>query len=335
MQPAAKPRILSGIQPSGILHLGNYFGAIAQHLELQHAHPGECLYFIADYHALTTLRDADALRANVQDVARTYLALGLDPQKATLFRQSDVPEVTELTWLLSTVTGVGLLERAHSYKDKVANNIRPSVGLFTYPILMAADIVLYRSTHVPVGKDQLQHIEMAQDMVTHFNQAFCPDAPVLQRPEPRLSKYPYVPGIDGRKMSKSYGNTITLFLSGKKLRKRVGQIVTDSTEFGQPLPLKTCTVYKFLELFYTPKELEDIAEYYRTGRRDGEPFGYGHAKKLLIERMTSHFADARVRYEQLVKAPEEVENVLREGAVRARKLARATIADCKRACGLL
>ncbi len=335
MQPVAKPRILSGIQPTGILHLGNYFGAIAQHLELQHTYPGECLYFIADYHALTTVRDPAALREYVLDVARTYLALGLNPDKALLFRQSDVPEVAELTWLLSAVTGMGLLERAHSYKDKLANGIKPSVGLFTYPILMAADILLYRSTHVPVGKDQLQHVEMAQDMATYFNQAFCPEKPVLVRPESRLSKYPYVPGIDGRKMSKSYGNTVTLFLSGKQLRKRVGQIVTDSTEFGQPLPLETCTVYRFLELFHSKAELERIAEYYKTGRRDGEPFGYGHAKKLLIERMTSHFAEARERYAHLQKAPDEVEAVLRRGAQQARTLARATIEDCKRACGLL
>ena len=298
-------------------------------------HAGECFYFIADYHARTTMRDAAALREHVVDVARTYLALGLDPQKATLFRQSDVPEVTELAWMLSTVTGMGLIERAHSYKDKLQNNIRPSVGLFTYPILMAADILIYDANVVPVGKDQLQHIEMTQDMATYFNQAFCPENPVLIRPEPRLSKFPYVPGIDGRKMSKSYGNTITLFMSGKQLRKRVGQIVTDSTEFGQPLPRETCTVYKFLELFYTADELEDIAGYYRTGQRDGQPFGYGHAKKVLIERMTSHFAEAHTRYQELVKNPDEVEQVLTQGAARARKLARTTIDKCKRACGLM
>ncbi len=206
---SSTPRVVSGIQPSGVLHLGNYFGAIRQHLELQHRYPGQALYFIADYHALTTLHDADKLRANVVDAAITYLALGLDPERALLFRQSDVPEVTELAWLLATVTGMGLLERAHSYKDKLANNITPSVGLFFYPVLMAADILAYDGTFVPVGKDQLQHVEMAQDMATHFNEHT--KQSVLVRPEPLTSAAPTVPGLDGRKMSKSYDNAIDLF----------------------------------------------------------------------------------------------------------------------------
>ncbi len=275
--PAATPRVLSGIQPSGILHLGNYFGAIRQHIALQDSHPNQALYFIADYHALTTLRDPDQLRANVFDAAVTYLALGLDPGRAMLFRQSDVPEVTELAWLLATVTGMGLLERAPSYKDKLANGITPSVGLFYYPVLMSADILAYDGTLVPVGKDQLQHVEMAQDMATHFNEAYGRDPAVLVRPEPLQARAGVVPGIDGRKMSKSYDNTLPLFETGKPLRKRVGQIVTDSTPLGEPLPFATCNVAALLQLFSSETELAEIKAWYAAGRRDGAPFGYGHA----------------------------------------------------------
>ncbi len=333
---AARPtRVLSGIQPSGELHLGNYFGAIAQHIELQARHPGECFYFIADYHALTTVRDPAALRAHVHDVAVTYLALGLDPDKALLFRQSDVPEVTELTWLLSCVTGMGLLERAHSYKDKVAKGIRPSVGLFTYPVLMASDILIYDATLVPVGKDQVQHVEMTQDMATHFNQAFaCHERPCLLRPEVLLSPTPYVPGLDGAKMSKSYGNTIPLFLAGKKLRKLVGRIVTDSTPLGQPLDPDRCNVFALLRLFLPDDELARAADWYRAGARDGTPFGYGHAKRLLADAIEAHFAPARARRDALLADPDRVEAVLRASAARARAVARATLERCQAACGL-
>ncbi|MCA9689568.1 MAG: tryptophan--tRNA ligase, partial [Myxococcales bacterium] len=285
MNAQANERVLSGVQPSGRLHLGNYFGAIRQHIDLQDEFPGECFYFIADYHALTTIQDADLLREYVREVAITYLALGLDPDRALLFRQSDVPEVTELTWLLATVTGKGLIDRGHSYKDKVARGLPSSVGLWTYPVLMAADILIYGSSLVPVGKDQVQHIEMAQDMATHFNQAYAKDEPALRRPEFRLSSSPYVPGIDGQKMSKSYDNTIDIFLAGKALRKRVGQIVTDSTPFGAPLDPEQCNVYAMLALFCDPAEREAIAGYYRAGERDGAPFGYGHAKQLLAAKI--------------------------------------------------
>jgi len=327
------PRVLSGIQPSGIIHLGNYFGAIRQHIAFQEKYPDQALYFIADYHALTTLRDPEVLRANVFESAVTYLALGLDPGRAMLFRQSDVPEVTELAWLLATVTGMGLLERAHSYKDKLANNITPSVGLFYYPVLMAADILAYDGTLVPVGKDQLQHVEMAQDMATHFNEAY---GPVLVRPEPVPAKAATVPGLDGRKMSKSYGNTLPLFESGKKLRKLVGQVVTDSTPLGEPLPFATCNVAALLRLFCDDAELAQLESWYRAGRRDDAPFGYGHAKLLLAEKIDSHFSAARIRRERLL-TPEgraEVENVLTRSAARARVLAQQTLERCRRACGL-
>ncbi|MCB9749339.1 MAG: tryptophan--tRNA ligase [Myxococcales bacterium] len=330
-----RQRVLSGIQPSGLIHLGNYFGAIQQHMELQHEFPGECLYFIADYHALTTVHDAEALRTHVFDLAATYLAMGLDPDKALLFRQSDVPEVTELTWLLATVTGMGLLERAVSYKDKVTQGLTASVGLFTYPILMAADILAYDSTMVPVGKDQVQHVEMTRDMATHFNEAYgSKRKPALTLPRYRLSHAPYVPGIDGRKMSKSYGNTIWVFRAGKALRKRVGQIVTDSTPMGEPLDPDNSVVFDLFKLFASEAEQAEVAGYFRAGARDGQPFGYGHAKQLLAAKIDAHFADARARYAELQANPERVEDVLRQSAAKARALARATVDRCKRACGL-
>ena len=329
-------RVLSGIQPSGVIHLGNYFGAIQQQIALQHEFPGECFYFIADYHALTTLRDAPALRQNIFDVALTYLACGLDPDKALLFRQSDVPEVTELTWLLATVTNMGLLERAVSYKDKAEAGHKRSVGLFLYPALMAADILIYQSTLVPVGKDQIQHVEMTQDMATYFNESFpiAGETPVLRRPEWRLSKAPYVPGVDGRKMSKSYGNTLPLFESGKKLKKLVGGVVTDSTALGEPLTVEGNNVYALLELFCEADELAQIRGFFEAGARDGQPFGYGHAKQLLAGKIEAHFAEARARREHYLAHPEEVEAVLQRSAQKARVVARETVDACKRACGL-
>ena len=325
-------RILSGIQPSGTKHLGNYFGAMVQYIQLQHEFPGECFIFIADFHALTTVHDAAEMRRSVFDLAATYLALGLDPEKATLFRQSDVPEVTELAWLLATVTGMGLLERATSYKDKVDNGIKPSVGLFTYPVLMAADILIYQATTVPVGKDQIQHIEMAQDMATHFNQTYGVEC--LRRPEARMSKTPYVPGTDGKKMSTSYGNTLPLFATGKKLKKLLGKIVTDSKSLGEPLDPSTCNVFAMIRLFASPDELERIAGYYAAGARDGEPFGYGHAKMILQDHIERHFAPARDKLAKYEAEPQLVEDVLQRCAERARATARITLDACKRACGL-
>jgi len=275
------------------------------------------------------------LRASVRELAVTYLALGLDPEKATLFRQSDVPEVTELAWLLATVTGMGLLERAHGYKDKVAKGITSSVGLFTYPVLMAADILIYDAALVPVGKDQIQHVEMTQDMATHFNQTYGKGTALLQRPEFRLSEAPYVTGTDGQKMSTSYGNTLPLFESGKRLKKLVGGIVTDSTELGTPLDPERCNVFALLKLFASAEELERIAGDYRAGSRDGEPFGYGHAKLVLAEHIDRHFSEARARREELLAHPERVEAVLQRGAARARATARATLERCRRACGLI
>ncbi|MCR9159385.1 MAG: tryptophan--tRNA ligase [Nannocystaceae bacterium] len=328
------PRLVSGIQPSGELHLGNYFGAIAQFVKLQEEYAGNCFVFIADYHALTTVRDADTLRTAVFDVAATYLSLGLDPEKVTLFRQSDVNEHVELSWLLATVTGTGLLERAHSYKDKVAKGIRPSVGLFYYPVLMAADILIYDASVVPVGKDQVQHIEMAQDMATHFNEAFGGGQNTLRRPEYQLSPVAKVPGLDGEKMSKSYDNTIPIFLSGKKLKKRVAQVVTDSKSLGDPLDPDTCNVFALLKLFVHGDELEQLEGWYRSGARDGQPFGYGHAKQILAAKIDAHFADARAKYEAHQADRSQVEAVLQAGAERARTVARATMDRVRKASGL-
>ena len=243
--------------------------------------------------------------------------------------------MTELTWLLATVTGMGLLERAHSYKDKVAKGIKPNVGLFTYPVLMASDILIYDSTIVPVGVDQVQHIEMAQDMAGHFNQTYGSGSDLLRRPEARLSTTPKVPGTDGEKMSTSYGNTIPLFESGRKLRKLLGKIVTDSTPLGEPLDPERCNVFALLKLFSDDDELERLASWYRAGARDGQPFGYGHAKILLADKIESHFAPAREKMAHYEAHPDEVEAVLVAGAERARPIARATLDRCKRACGLL
>lgn len=321
-------RILSGVQPSGELHLGNYFGAIVQHLALQAQ--GDAFYFIADYHALTTIQDAARLRELTRDVAATYLALGLDPTKATFFRQSDVPEVHELTWMLQVVTGMGLLERAHAYKDKVARGIRATVGLFTYPALMAADILIYRSNLVPVGQDQVQHVEIAQDMAQSFNAAFGGD--VLVRPEARLSEAPRVPGTDGQKMSKSYGNAIPIFASGKALKKAVNAIVTDSKDPKQgPLDPTTCNAFAIHALFATPAEREDLARRYREDRAFP---GYGVTKKGIMDAMDARFGPARERYEALRKPGSELDDVLAQGGRRARTIGLETLDACRAATGL-
>jgi tryptophanyl-tRNA synthetase len=348
-------RILSGVQPSGKLHLGNYFGAIKQHIELQDR--GDAFYFIADYHALTTLRQAaeaeagaaaknkalksrparEILRENVRDVALDYLALGLDPAKATFYRQSDVPEVAELTWFLSTVTGMGLLERAHSYKDKVENGIAASVGLFTYPVLMAADILIVRSHLVPVGKDQVQHLEMTRDMAGYFNQAY---GEVFPEPREMHGDTAQVPGTDGRKMSKSYGNTIEIFAEGKALKSAVMSIKTDSTPVDQPKNPDACNAFAMYKLFANAEEQATLAEFYRepmkgAENRGGRPFGYGDAKSLLLAKIEAYFAVAREKRKQLAADPQQVEDILRSGAHKARAEARETIRLVRQAVGML
>jgi tryptophanyl-tRNA synthetase len=348
-----RKRILSGVQPSGKLHLGNYFGAIRQHIALQDE--GECFFFIADYHALTTLREAEKaeadnppprgkprkaaeiLRDNVRDVALDYLALGLDPERTAFFRQSDVPEVCELAWLLSTVTSMGLLERAHSYKDKLARGITPTVGLFTYPVLMAADILIYRSNIVPVGQDQVQHLEMTRDMANYFNNSY--GVNLFPLPQERLDAVATVPGIDGKKMSKSYGNTIEIFAEGKSLEKTVKSIVTDSTPVDQPKDPSKCNVMALYALFASPQEQEKLASLYRNpledaDRRKGRPFGYGDAKMLLLDKINQYFAPFRERRKELAARTGYVEEVLRRGAERARAEARKTMELARQAVGM-
>jgi len=320
------PRILSGVQPSGKLHLGNYFGALRQHVALQDE--GDAFYFIADYHALTSIQDRATLAGRVSDVALDYLALGLDPDRATFFRQSDVPEVCELTWILATVTGMGLLERAHSYKDKVAQGLAPRAGLFLYPVLMAADILAYRSHWVPVGRDQVQHLEMTRDMALAFHHAF--DCEVFPMPEARLAlEAEVVPGTDGRKMSKSYDNTIGIFDEGKTLKKSVMGIVTDSLPVEAPKDPADNTVHRIYELVASREQADEMARRLRAGG-----YGYGEAKTALLAAIEERFGEARERRRALAADPDAVEDVLASGARRARQEARATLGLVREAVGM-
>ncbi len=319
-------RVLSGIQSSGKLHLGNYLGAMRQHIELQEAH--DCFFFIANYHSLTTVQDAKLLRELTLDVALDYLALGLDPKKACLFRQSDVPEVTELAWILSTVTGMGLLERATSYKDKVAKGIASSTGLFTYPLLMAADILIYRSDWVPVGKDQVQHIEMTQDMAGYFNTTFGRE--VLKRPEAKLNEAMIVPGVDGQKMSKSYGNAINLFDPPGETKKRIMSIKTDSTAVADAKNPEACNVFALYKLMASAEEVAALRERYVRGG-----MGYGEAKGLLAEVVERVLGGARERREKLAADRDFVEDMLAAAGRRARAVAREVMEDVRDACGIV
>lgn len=319
-------RVLSGIQPTGRFHWGNYFGAIRQYIELQ-SHE-QAFYFIADLHALTTIRDRELLRGYTHDAALDLLALGLDPQRATLFRQSDVPEVTELTWLLMTVTQMSLLEKCHAYKDKKAKGLPADAGLFTYPVLMAADILLYDSDLVPVGLDQVQHIEVTRDIAQRFNTIYGRE--VFRLPEAHVVEATAkVPGIDGEKMSKSYGNVIEIFLPEKKLRKTIMSIKTDSTPVESPKNPETCSVFALYRLFASPGEQEALAARYRAGG-----MGYGEAKQHLFEAAMNYFAEARARREQLAAEPDTLEEILRAGAAKARAKGREVLDRAREACGL-
>jgi tryptophanyl-tRNA synthetase len=324
-RPEDSMRVLSGIQASGALHLGNYFGAMKQHIELQHEH--ECFFFIANYHALTTIQDAPRLRDLTVQTAIDYLTMGLDPQKVAFFRQSDVPEVTELAWILSTVTGMGLLERGTSYRDKVERQLPASAGLFFYPVLMAADILIFRSDVVPVGQDQKQHIEFARDMAGYFNNTY---RPVFVLPEPRFNDAAVVPGIDGQKMSKSYGNTIELFGEPKLMRKRIMGIKTDSTPVAAPKNPETDSVFALLKLFATADETAEWERRYRAGG-----MGYGQAKTRLAELYEAKFGPLREARAGWAARPAEVEDILRDGGQRARRVAQAVMAEVREACGVV
>jgi len=319
-------RILSGLQPSGRLHIGNYFGMMQAALHLQHE--GEAFYFIADYHSLTSIHDGQKLRGFVRDLAVDFLACGLDPEKCVLFRQSDIPEHCELAWILSTVTPMGLLERCHSYKDKVANGISASHGLFAYPVLMAADILIYDADVVPVGRDQKQHVEVTRDIAIKMNEAF--GEGLLKLPQPRIrEETAAVPGLDGQKMSKSYDNTIQLFEEPAALKKKIMGIKTDSTPVEAPKPIEGSSILALYKLVATEADYAAmVADHQRGG------VGYGDFKKRLLQGVTDYFAPFRERRAQLVADPDYVERVLAEGAEKARLVARKTLARVRNAVGL-
>ncbi|MCL2624052.1 MAG: tryptophan--tRNA ligase [Planctomycetaceae bacterium] len=319
-------RALSGIQPTGRFHWGNYFGAIRQYIELQDK-ASESFYFIANLHALTTVRDPAVLRQNTRDAAIDLLALGLDPDKATLFVQSDVPEVSELCWLLTTVANMGLLERCHAYKDKKAKGLTADMGLFAYPVLMAADILIYDSDLVPVGEDQNQHIEVARDLAGSFNHLFgetfvLPKAYIL-------SDAAKVSGTDGEKMSKSYGNTIELFEPVGEVKKKIMRIQTDSRPVEEPKAPDSDPLYRLYALFASPEQAEAMAATYRRGG-----FGYGMVKKELAELAEQYFAEARERRAVLESQPGRVGEILAAGATRARHKASEVLQRAQAACGL-
>lgn len=318
-------RVLSGIQPSGKLHIGNYFGMMKPAIALQDE--GEAFLFVANYHALTTVTDAAMMRTATTDVALDLLACGLDPAKAVLYRQSDVPEVTELTWLLSVITPMGLLERCHSFKDKTAKGIAANHGLFAYPVLMAADILMVQSNIVPVGRDQKQHIEVTRDIAIKFNNEY---GEVFTIPEPRIrDEVAVVPGIDGQKMSKSYNNHIEIFGEEKETKKRVMKIVTDSKGLEDPKDPETCNIFALYRLMADESQRKAMEERYRAGG-----MGYGDAKKALLELMLDYFAPFKAKRNELASDLGYVEKVLAAGAERARAEARATLGKARKAMGL-
>ncbi len=321
----AGKRVLSGVQSSGTLHLGNYFGMMRPALQMQEEN--ECFYFIANYHALTQLPEPALFRQRTFDVAVDFLACGLDPAKTVFFRQSDVPEVQELSWILGCLTPVGLLERCHSYKDKLAHGQEANHGLFSYPVLMAADILLYDTHLVPVGKDQKQHLEVTRDIAIRFNNHY---GETLVVPDPMIQEeVAVIPGLDGQKMSKSYNNTIEIFGEGKPVRQKFMRIVTDSTPMEDPKDPEKCNIFALFKLIATPEEIEELRQRYVAGG-----MGYGHAKQALFDKYTEYFAAMRERRKELVAKPELVEDVLRDGAARARKVARATLDRVRSAVGL-
>jgi tryptophanyl-tRNA synthetase len=320
-------RILSGVTCSGEggTHIGNYFGAMRQHVALQTR--GQAIIFIADYHSMTVVRDGPERRRLVREVALDYLALGLDPARSILYRQSDLPEICELTWILTSVTPMGLLERSHAYKDKTAQGLPVDHGLFAYPVLMAADILIFNSDLVPVGQDQKQHLEMARDIAQRFNHLY--GVEVFKLPEPQiLDEVAVVPGTDGRKMSKSYGNTIRMFAPEKELKSAVMGIVTDSTPVEAPKDTKAA-LFQLWSLFAAAPEREELFARAKAGG-----LGYGEVKKDLLRRMLEHFGPARERRAELAKRPGEVEDLLAAGAKRARELAAPVLSAAREAAGL-
>ena len=318
-------RILSGIQPSGTLHLGNYFGMMKPAIELQEK--GEAYYFIADFHALTTVHNGSALRANVRELAIDFLACGLNPEKAVFFRQSDVPAVTELSWILSTVTPMGLLERCHSFKDKTARGLAATHGLFAYPVLMAADILIYDSDLVPVGRDQKQHLEVTRDIAVKINETY---GPIFKLPEPSIREdTAVVPGLDGAKMSKSYGNTIEIFAPENALKKKIMGIKTDSTPVESPKSTENSSILGLYKLVASESDYQTMeSEFLRGGT------GYGDLKKRLFGAVWDYFAPFRIRREEILQDPAYVDRVLAEGAEKARGVSDGVMQSVRAAVGL-
>jgi tryptophanyl-tRNA synthetase len=318
-------RFLTGIQPSGAFHLGNYFGAMRPLIEMQDR--GQVIAILVDLHALTTVRDPDALRDYTFRAAVDFLACGLDPQRSVFFRQSDVPEHTELMWILSTVTPMGLLERCHAYKDKVARGLTSNHALFAYPVLQAADILLYDADIVPVGKDQKQHLEVARDIVVKMNEAY---GEMFKLPLPEIAEaVATVPGLDGQKMSKSYGNAIDVFMEDKALRKRVMSIVTDSTPLEAPKDPEGSTIVALYRLVAPESHVRRMEDDFRAGG-----IGYGEFKQRLFEALRDYFAPLRARREELLAEPDAVQRILRDGAERARDISRPTFERVRKAVGL-
>lgn len=322
-----KARILTGIQPSGQIHLGNYFGAIQNVLNMQEK-GHEVFLFLADYHALTTVREPDLLRQGAMSAALDFLACGVDPEKTIFWRQSAVPEVQELAWLLSIVTPMGLLERCHSYKDKLAHGKEATHGLFAYPVLMASDILTYQADLVPVGKDQKQHLEVTRDVAIKFNNAY---GEIFKLPDPYIpDSVAIVPGTDGQKMSKSYGNIIPLFDSPKKIKTSIMGIVTDSTPMDEPKDPENCNVYKIYKLLASEEQVQEMADKLRAGG-----YGYGDAKKALLAAYHEKFDACIAKREELSKNLDYVEEVLRKGAEKARAIAAPTLDAARKAVGLV
>lgn len=316
---------LTGIKPTGRPHIGNYLGAIRPALGLAQKYTG--VYFIADYHALTTEFDGAAIRKQTIDVAATWLALGLDPKECTFFLQSDIPEVCELSWILTCFTSMGLLNRGHAFKDAAAKGVDVNHGIFAYPVLMAADILLYGSNLVPVGKDQKQHVEICRDIANAFNHTMKAD--ILTVPEPEIQEdVATVPGLDGRKMSKSYGNTIEIFSTPDELKKRLAKIVTGSEGLADPKDPEKCNVFSLYKLFAPAEKVAEMAALYRAGG-----FGFGHAKQRLFEAIDEVVRPSREKFNHLVAHPDEVYDVLQDGAKKARERARPLLERVRSACG--
>lgn len=318
-------RILTGIQPSGTPHIGNYFGAMRQIINIQDK--GETFIFLADYHSLTTAPSPAQLRKNVLELAIDYLSCGVDPDKAILFRQSDVPQVCELTWILNNVTPVGLLERAHSYKDKVAKGVAPNNGLFSYPVLMASDILIYQSNLVPVGKDQKQHLEITRDIAIKFNNQYGEVFTIPQELIPE--EIAVIPGTDGQKMSKSYNNIIPIFGKEKEIRKAIMNVITDCKGLEEPKDPDKCNVFALYKLVATPAELEKMRELYLAGG-----YGYGHAKMALFDKLWAYFEPMRQRRAELEQNLDYVWSILARGAERAAQEAEKTMKIVRSAVGL-